>query len=55
MVFILTGLSVKLAPLLLYIPMAVLYGVLMYMGINTLKGMQVKQLLLFSPDMSTKS
>ena len=39
-VFLLTGLSVKLAPILLYIPMPVLYGVLMYMGVNTLKGMQ---------------
>ena len=39
-VFLLTGLSVKLAPILLYIPMPVLYGVLMYMGVNTLRGMQ---------------
>jgi len=39
-VFILTGLSVKLAPILKYIPMPVLYGVLMYMGVGTLKGMQ---------------
>ncbi len=40
MVFVLTGLSVKLAPILKYIPMPVLYGVLMYMGIASLKGMQ---------------
>jgi len=40
MVFVLTGLSVKLAPILKYIPMPVLYGVLMYMGVNTLNGMQ---------------
>ena len=39
-VFLLTGLSVKLAPILKYIPMPVLYGVLMYMGVNTLNGMQ---------------
>merc|ERR1719186_424735 len=39
-VFILTGLSVKLAPILKFIPMSVLYGVLMYMGFNTLNGMQ---------------
>ena len=39
-VFILTGLSVKLAPILKFIPMPVLYGVLMYMGVNTLNGMQ---------------
>ena len=36
-VFLLTGLSVKLAPILKFIPMPVLYGVLMYMGVNTLK------------------
>ncbi|XP_023330571.1 sodium bicarbonate cotransporter 3 [Eurytemora carolleeae] len=40
MVFILTGLSVKLAPILKFIPMPVLYGVLLYMGVNTLHGMQ---------------
>lgn len=40
MVFILTGVSVKLAPILKYIPMPVLYGVLMYMGVASLKGMQ---------------
>ena len=40
MVFVLTGLSVKLAPILKFIPMPVLYGVLMYMGIASLKGMQ---------------
>ena len=65
MVFVLTGLSVKLAPILKviekcnqrssnsvwletinskslqYIPMPVLYGVLMYMGVSSLKGMQL--------------
>ncbi len=40
MVFVLTGLSVKLAPVLKFIPMPVLYGVLMYMGIASLRGMQ---------------
>lgn len=40
MVFLLTGLSVVLAPILKYIPMPVLYGVLMYMGVASLKGMQ---------------
>ncbi|CAB4061021.1 SLC4A4 [Lepeophtheirus salmonis] len=40
MVFLLTGLSVKLAPILKHIPMSVLYGVLMYMGFASLKGMQ---------------
>ena len=50
-VFLLTGLSVKLAPILKFIPMPVLYGVLMYMGVNTLKGMQFidRMFLLFMP------
>jgi len=47
-VFILTGLSVKLAPILKFIPMPVLYGVLMFMGVNTLNGMQfIDRCLLF--------
>ncbi|XP_071742705.1 electrogenic sodium bicarbonate cotransporter 1 isoform X2 [Lepeophtheirus salmonis] len=54
MVFLLTGLSVKLAPILKYIPMSVLYGVLMYMGFASLKGMQfIDRIGLFF--MSTKS
>ncbi len=40
LVFLLTGLSVKLAPILAYIPMPVLYGVLLYMGVASLRGMQ---------------
>ena len=61
LVFLLTGLSVKLAPVLAvsqdsisimlkqllyfflpqkFIPMPVLYGVLLYMGVSSLKGMQ---------------
>ena len=50
-VFLLTGLSVKLAPILKFIPMPVLYGVLMYMGVNTLKGMQFidRLFLVFMP------
>merc|ERR1712038_1169199 len=39
-VFLLVGLSTQLAPILKLIPMPVLYGVLMYMGVNTLRGMQ---------------
>ena len=47
-VFLLTGLSVKLAPILKYIPMPVLYGVLMFMGVNTLRGMQfIDRVMLF--------
>ena len=49
--FLLTGLSVKLAPILKFIPMPVLYGVLMFMGVNTLRGMQFidRCLLFFMP------
>uniref|UniRef100_UPI00398F686C electrogenic sodium bicarbonate cotransporter 4-like n=1 Tax=Pristiophorus japonicus TaxID=55135 RepID=UPI00398F686C len=39
-VFILTGISVFLAPILKYIPMAVLYGVFLYMGVASLNGIQ---------------
>ncbi|XP_048378972.1 electrogenic sodium bicarbonate cotransporter 4 isoform X10 [Stegostoma tigrinum] len=39
-VFILTGISVFLAPILKYIPMAVLYGVFLYMGVSSLNGIQ---------------
>uniref|UniRef100_A0A3Q2V8K2 Solute carrier family 4 member 5 n=1 Tax=Haplochromis burtoni TaxID=8153 RepID=A0A3Q2V8K2_HAPBU len=37
LVFVLTGLSVFLAPILQYIPMPVLYGVFLYMGVASLK------------------
>ncbi|XP_077376782.1 solute carrier family 4 member 4a isoform X6 [Festucalex cinctus] len=39
-VFILTGLSVFMAPILKFIPMPVLYGVFLYMGVASLKGVQ---------------
>ncbi|XP_075413036.1 electrogenic sodium bicarbonate cotransporter 4 [Tenrec ecaudatus] len=39
-VFILTGISVFLAPILKYIPMPVLYGVFLYMGVASLNGIQ---------------
>ncbi|XP_043939017.1 electrogenic sodium bicarbonate cotransporter 4 isoform X2 [Protopterus annectens] len=39
-VFILTGVSVFLAPVLKYIPMPVLYGVFLYMGVASLNGIQ---------------
>ncbi|XP_041442875.1 electrogenic sodium bicarbonate cotransporter 4 isoform X4 [Xenopus laevis] len=39
-VFILTGISVFLAPVLKYIPMPVLYGVFLYMGVASLNGIQ---------------
>uniref|UniRef100_A0AAY5EEH1 Anion exchange protein n=1 Tax=Electrophorus electricus TaxID=8005 RepID=A0AAY5EEH1_ELEEL len=37
-VFLLTGLSVFMAPILKYIPMPVLYGVFLYMGVASLNG-----------------
>ncbi|XP_068130992.1 electrogenic sodium bicarbonate cotransporter 4 isoform X2 [Hyperolius riggenbachi] len=39
-VFILTGISVFLAPVLKYIPMPVLYGIFLYMGVASLNGIQ---------------
>uniref|UniRef100_A0A668U6F4 Anion exchange protein n=1 Tax=Oreochromis aureus TaxID=47969 RepID=A0A668U6F4_OREAU len=39
-VFILTGLSVFMAPVLKFIPMPVLYGVFLYMGVASLNGVQ---------------
>ncbi|XP_060165059.1 electrogenic sodium bicarbonate cotransporter 4 isoform X3 [Globicephala melas] len=39
-VFILTGISVFLAPILQYIPLPVLYGVFLYMGVASLNGIQ---------------
>ncbi|XP_067429558.1 electrogenic sodium bicarbonate cotransporter 4 isoform X3 [Thunnus thynnus] len=40
LVFVLTGVSVFLAPVLQYIPMPVLYGVFLYMGVASLSGIQ---------------
>ncbi|XP_076613725.1 electrogenic sodium bicarbonate cotransporter 4 isoform X4 [Chaetodon auriga] len=40
LVFVLTGLSVFLAPILQFIPMPVLYGVFLYMGVASLSGIQ---------------
>uniref|UniRef100_A0AAR2JKY2 Anion exchange protein n=1 Tax=Pygocentrus nattereri TaxID=42514 RepID=A0AAR2JKY2_PYGNA len=40
LVFVLTGLSIFLAPVLQYIPMPVLYGVFLYMGVASLNGIQ---------------
>ncbi|TRZ02876.1 hypothetical protein DNTS_026942 [Danionella cerebrum] len=39
-VFILTGLSVFMSPVLKFIPMPVLYGVFLYMGVASLNGVQ---------------
>ncbi|XP_076848351.1 electrogenic sodium bicarbonate cotransporter 4 [Brachyhypopomus gauderio] len=40
LVFVLTGTSVFLAPVLQFIPMPVLYGVFLYMGVASLSGIQ---------------
>ncbi|KAG1937179.1 solute carrier family 4 member 4a isoform X4 [Pimephales promelas] len=39
-VFLLTGLSVFMSPILKFIPMPVLYGVFLYMGVASLNGVQ---------------
>ena len=50
-IFILVGLSAFLSPILKKIPMPVLYGVFLYMGINSLDGLQFfdRLLLFFMP------
>ncbi|XP_053543036.1 electrogenic sodium bicarbonate cotransporter 4 [Ictalurus punctatus] len=40
LVFVLTGVSIFLAPILQYIPMPVLYGIFLYMGVASLSGIQ---------------
>uniref|UniRef100_A0A4W5PFS5 Anion exchange protein n=1 Tax=Hucho hucho TaxID=62062 RepID=A0A4W5PFS5_9TELE len=40
LVFVLTGVSIFLAPVLQFIPMPVLYGVFLYMGVASLSGIQ---------------
>jgi len=48
---ILTGLSVLMTPFLALLPMPVLYGVFLYMGVSSLRGLQFfdRLLLLFMP------
>jgi len=50
-IFALVGLSVKMAPLLMFIPKPVLFGVFLFMGFSTLKGIQMVQrvLIMFMP------
>ncbi|XP_065312733.1 electroneutral sodium bicarbonate exchanger 1-like isoform X3 [Gordionus sp. m RMFG-2023] len=43
LIFVFIGLSVTMTKLLQYIPMPVLYGVFLYMGISSLKGVQFIQ------------
>lgn len=51
MIFLTIGCSVFLTPLLSNIPMAVLYGVFLYMGAASLKGLQLfdRILIMFMP------
>nr|CAD7423141.1 unnamed protein product [Timema monikensis] len=51
LIFLMMGLSVVLTPVLRHIPMAVLYGVFLYMGIASLKGLQFfdRLLIFFMP------
>uniref|UniRef100_UPI00398E4248 electrogenic sodium bicarbonate cotransporter 1-like n=1 Tax=Pristiophorus japonicus TaxID=55135 RepID=UPI00398E4248 len=50
-VFILIGLSLFLAPILKYVPMPVLYGIFLYMGVSALSSVQFmdRLKLLFTP------
>jgi len=46
MIFITMGLSIFLAPVLIHIPMPVLYGVFLYMGFTSLEDIQFLNRLL---------
>lgn len=51
LIFLMIGLSVIITPLLRHIPMPVLYGVFLYMGVASLKGLQFfdRILIIFMP------
>nr|AAN75454.1 Na-dependent Cl/HCO3 exchanger [Doryteuthis pealeii] len=51
MVFLMIGISVMLTSILMKIPMPVLYGVFLYMGVSSLRGMQLvcRVMILFMP------
>lgn len=51
MIFLTIGLSVLMAPVLVHIPMPVLFGVFLYMGVASLNGLQFfdRILLVFMP------
>ncbi|KAK3787792.1 hypothetical protein RRG08_038497 [Elysia crispata] len=51
MIFIFIGISVLLTAVLVFIPMPVLYGVFLYMGVSSLRGMQLidRIAILFMP------
>lgn len=50
-IFVMIGLSVFLTPILRHIPMPVLFGVFLYMGVASLKGLQLfdRLLIMFMP------
>lgn len=52
LIFVMIGLSVVLTPLLSHIPMPVLFGVFLYMGVASLKGLQFfdRILIMFMPN-----
>lgn len=52
LIFVLIGLSVLMTSVLCHIPMPVLYGVFLYMGADSLKGLQFfdRILLIFMPN-----
>jgi len=51
LVFITVGLSIFMSPILIFVPMPVLYGVFLYMGFSALRKMELVEriLLLFMP------
>lgn len=51
LVFLTVGCSVFLTPLLSHIPMPVLFGIFLYMGANSLRGLQLydRMLIMFMP------
>uniref|UniRef100_A0A1B0D1X6 Bicarbonate transporter-like transmembrane domain-containing protein n=2 Tax=Phlebotomus papatasi TaxID=29031 RepID=A0A1B0D1X6_PHLPP len=51
LIFLTIGISVLLTPLLSHIPMPVLFGVFLYMGVSSLKGLQFfdRILIMFMP------
>lgn len=51
LIFLMIGMSVMITPILRHIPMPVLYGVFLYMGVASLKGLQFfeRMLIVFMP------
>jgi sodium bicarbonate transporter 10 len=39
--FVMIGISILLTPVLCHVPLPVLYGIFLYMGVNVLKAIQV--------------